>query len=149
MMAFLNWIKQLGHPIIELKCDQEPTTIDVRNALIKRCQGTQLVPFATPKGSNGSLGAGERAHLAAAGKMRSIRHFLETKYQVKIGPDNLLIPWLIRHISWLLDRFQTKKNGKTAYESMRGKPYKRQVIPFGEIAQFRILTDDKLSLIHI
>ena len=36
-----------------------------------------------------------------------------------------------------------KKNGKTPYFSMRGKSYNGQVIPFGERAQFRILTDDK------
>ena len=115
-MLFLNWIKQLGHPVIELKCEQEPSTIDVRNQLIKRCEGTQLIPFATPKGSKGALGAGERAHLAVEGKLRSNRDRLEQVYKTKIGPNHLLIPWLVRHISWLLDRFQTKSNGKTAYE---------------------------------
>ena len=28
MGAFLNWIKPLGHPKLELKCDQEPSTIE-------------------------------------------------------------------------------------------------------------------------
>ena len=50
---------------------------------------------------------------------------------------------MIRHVPWCQDRFQVKKNGKTAYFSMRGKSYNGVAVPFGERAQFRILTDDK------
>ena len=30
MGAFINWINMLGHPKIELKCDQEPSTVELR-----------------------------------------------------------------------------------------------------------------------
>ena len=53
---------RLGLVKAELKCDQEPSTLDVANALIKRCQSTALIVTATPKGSKGSLGRGERAN---------------------------------------------------------------------------------------
>ena len=77
MTAFLNWIKILGHPKVEIKCDQEPSTIELRNQLIKRCESSQLVPYATPKGSKGSLGLGERTHLTIEGRLRAIKHNLE------------------------------------------------------------------------
>ena len=53
----------------ELKCDQEPSTIDVANAFIKRCQSTSLIVTATPKGSKGSLERGDRG--AAAQRRRN------------------------------------------------------------------------------
>ena len=63
----------------------------------------------------------------------------------KIGPSHVLIPWMIRHAAFSVNRFQTRANGKTAYYSMRGKAYNGDVLPFGEIAQFRKITDDKFE----
>ena len=39
--------------------DQEPSTLDVANALIEWCQPTALIVTATPKGSKGSLERGD------------------------------------------------------------------------------------------
>ncbi len=41
MQAMLNWIAQLGFPKAEIKCDQEPSTVELMNALVARC----TVPF--------------------------------------------------------------------------------------------------------
>ena len=108
MMSLQNWIKKLGHPKIELKCDQEPSTIDVRNELINICKSTQLVPFATPKGSKGSLGAGERAHLTIGGIARSIKATLENRIekhrQSDLGNqcrDRLSSSWVLSMFSFL------------------------------------------------
>ena len=59
MQSFQNHIDRLGLVKAELKCDQEPTTLVVANALIIRCQSTSLIVTATPKGSKGSMGRGE------------------------------------------------------------------------------------------
>ena len=40
MQSFQNYIDRLGLVKAELKCDQEPITLDVANALIKGCQST-------------------------------------------------------------------------------------------------------------
>ena len=56
MQSFHNYIDRLGLVKAELKCDQEPSTLYVANALIKRCQSTALIVTATPKGSRGSSG---------------------------------------------------------------------------------------------
>ena len=63
MQSFQNYIDRLGLVRAELKCDQEPSTLDVANTLIKRCQSTILMVTATPKGSKGSLGRGEREQI--------------------------------------------------------------------------------------
>ena len=74
MQSFQNYIDRLGLVKAEMKCDQESNTLDVANALIKRCQSTALIVTATPKGSKGSLGRGERANLIIQGQLR---HFVK------------------------------------------------------------------------
>ena len=73
MQSFQNYIDRLGLVKAELKCDQEPSTLDVANSMIKRCQSTRLIATATPKGSKGSLGRGERANLTIQGQLRASR----------------------------------------------------------------------------
>ena len=43
MQSFKTYIDQLGLVRAELKCDKEPSTLDVANTLIKRCQSTILM----------------------------------------------------------------------------------------------------------
>ena len=59
MQSFQNYIDRVGLVRAELKFDQEPSTLDVANTLIKRCQSTILMVTAAPKGSKGSLVRGE------------------------------------------------------------------------------------------
>ena len=68
MHSFQKKFDRLGLVKAELKCDQEPSTLDVAHALIKRCQSTALIVTATPKGSKGSLGRGQRSNLIIQGR---------------------------------------------------------------------------------
>ena len=115
MQALLQWIDSLGLAKAEIKCDQEPSTVDVMNALVKRCTSTVLIPKATPKGSKGSLGRGERGHLSVQGHLRTIREFTSHKYEKDIGPAHTLMPWMTRHCSWTITRFQPRWSGHTAH----------------------------------
>ena len=91
MQSFQNYIDRLGLVKAELKCDQEPSTLDVANVLIKKCQSTVLTVTATPKGSKGSLGRGERANLTIQGQLRAFREAVSVKYKSEIGPDHVLM----------------------------------------------------------
>ena len=70
---FQKLLDRLGLVRAELKCDQEPITLDVANTLIKRCQSTILMVTGNPKGSKGSLGRGERTNLTIQGQLRAFR----------------------------------------------------------------------------
>ena len=97
MQSFQNYIDRLGLVRAELKCDQEPSTLDVANTLIKRCRSTILMVTATPKGSKGSLVRGERANLTIQGQLRAFREDISMRYKTEIGPDHVLMGWMVRH----------------------------------------------------
>ena len=86
---YVNYIDRLGLVMAELECDHEPSTLDVANALIKRCQSTALIVDATPKGSKGSLERGERGNLTIQGQLRVFREAVSMKYKSEVGPDQL------------------------------------------------------------
>ena len=67
MQSSQFYIDRLGLLRAELKCVQELSTLDVANALIKRCQATSLIETATPKGSKGSLERGETSEVDKSG----------------------------------------------------------------------------------
>ena len=95
--SFQNHVDRLGLVKAELKCDQEPSTLDVANAFIKWCQSTALIVIATPKGSKGNLERGERANLTIQGQLRAFREAVSMKYKTGVGPNHVLMGWMVRH----------------------------------------------------
>ena len=105
-----------------------------------------LVASQTPKESKGSLGAGERANLTVQAQIRCLRLATAKKYKMDIDPNHFLIAWVVRHGCWIHNNFQVKENGKTPYQSCRGKPYGGQTLEFGEVCLYRDLSEDDKKL---
>ena len=132
MQSSQNYIDRLGLVKAELKCDQEPISLDVANDLIKRCQSTALlIVTATPKGSKGSFGRGERANLTSQGQLRAFREDVSMRYKAEIGPDHVLMGWMVRQCAWVVNNFEVKGTGRTPFRSIRGKDYTVGDICFG------------------
>ena len=91
--------------------------LDVANALIKRCQSTNLMATATPKGSKGSLGRGERANLTIQGQLRAFREAVSMRYKIEIGPGHVLMGWMVRYCACFVNNFQVKGTWRTPYSS--------------------------------
>ena len=67
------------------------------NALIIQCRSTSPIVIATPTGSIGELGRGERVNLTIQGQVRVIREAVSMKYKTEVGPDHLSMGWMVRH----------------------------------------------------
>ena len=50
----------------------------------------------------------------------------------EVGVTHQCVPWLVRHAIWLLNRFQRRHNGATAFENLNGVTYKKPLMQFGE-----------------
>ena len=129
-----------------MKCDQEPSTLDVANALIKRCQSPALIVTATPKGSKGSLARGAPANLGIQGQFRAFREAVSMKYKTNVGQDHVLMGWMVRHCAWVVNNFQVKGTGRTPCRPIRGNDYTGAVVPFGEVCLARNHSEDRAKL---
>ena len=103
--------------------------------LVKRCQSTSQIVTATPKGSRGSLGRGERANLTIQGQLRAFRD--SVKYNTEIEPEHVLMGWMVRHSACVVNNVQVKGSGRTPCRSLRCKYYTGEVVPLGEICSGR------------
>ena len=43
-----------------------------------------------------------------------------------------LLPWIVRHGSWLLERYQVSEGGVSPYRAIRGRDYAGSIVEFGE-----------------
>ena len=114
MQSFQNYIDRLGLAKAEMRSIQEPSTPDVANATIIRCQSLSLIVTATPKGSKGSVERGERANLTIQGQLRAFREGVSMKYKTEVGPDHVLMDWMGRHCAWVVQQFRSEGHRENA-----------------------------------
>ena len=74
----------------------------------------------------------ERAVQSVEAQMRVIRSSLDERMKVKIGGKHAIWAWVAEYASYLLNRFEVGKDGKTAYERCKGKKAKVLGLEFGE-----------------
>ena len=86
----------------------------------------------TPKASHASNAAAESAVGRIAGLVRSLRSRMELKLGMKISAKDSLLPWIVRHASFLYTRLNVRDNGSTAYEHIKGRPYSSELAELGE-----------------
>ena len=80
----------------------------------------------------------EKANQEVQGMVRSLKSAVEERLGIKIDPDSVVVPWLVRHAAAVLSRLKMGTDGKTAAERLKGKRFRREVCEFAEtfIKQF-------------
>ena len=101
--------------------------------LVARERETRAVlSTVVPVGSSKSNGIVERAIQSVQGMIRTIRSDIEGRWGVKIDATHSIWPWIAEHAGFLLMRFEVGRDGKTAYERLKGKSAKVQGMAFAE-----------------
>ena len=58
------------------------------------------------------------------GQLRAFREAVSMKYKTEVGPDDVLMGWMVRHCAWVVNSFQVKGSGRRApCRSIRSKDY--------------------------
>ena len=122
---------ELGHKKMILKSDQEPAILELKE-LVKIEREDDIVLEESPVKESQSNGEVERAIQEVQGQVRTTKAALESRYENRITEDHPCLPWLVAHSADTLRRFQVHKDGKTAYQRVRGKVFRREVMEFGE-----------------
>ena len=79
-----------------------------------------------------SNGIVERAIQSLQGMIRTIRSDTEGRWRVKIDATHSILLWIVEHAGFLLTRFEAGRDGKTAFERLKGKSAKVQGMSFAE-----------------
>ena len=129
---FLIWI---GHTTVALKCDQEPSTLSVLEAVKKTCRalGIRTLTETVPAGSHASNGAAE----VTVKVIRQYANLLIDQLEKgcglgqTIGCHHPLYHWALLHSAWVHNRFVVRR-GQTAYELCADRVYTGRLALFGE-----------------
>ena len=71
---------------------------------------------------------------------------VEEKYKCTVTVKSPILPWIVRHASYVYNRFQTKKNGRTPYEELTMQKFKSPLLEFSEVVLKRDQGDRKHKL---
>ncbi|CAE7249787.1 RE2 [Symbiodinium sp. CCMP2592] len=124
----------LGYSKVVLQCDPEPTCLKLRNEVRRmRLQlGLQTDVQQSPEESHQSNGGAEVAVQMLRQQCNTLLSMYEAETKLQVATAHALHPWCLRHASWILNRFVLRPGGLTPFEIIHGRPYKGEVIPFGE-----------------
>ena len=65
------------------------------------------------------------------GMVRAMKLNLEQRLHECIEVDHPIFYWLVDHAADVSTKFQKGVDGKTAYERLKGKPYRGEILEFG------------------
>ncbi len=124
-------IDAMGHCRIVLKCDQEPSVMRVQR-LVKEARVHDTIEEHNPKGSSASNGAVENAIKQVCGQLKVLKIGLERSIVKRIRADHAIMSWLVEYSAMSLSRHHVGRDGRTAYERLKGKRCQRPVVRIGE-----------------
>ena len=118
----VSLLKELGCTRFRCRTDPEPAIKTHVDTVIKCLADDrvveQVLPEETIPESHASLGALERWHSLLQEQIRALRLDVEERFGSVVGVTHQCLPWLVKHASWLLNRFQRRQIGATAFENL-------------------------------
>ncbi|CAK8995863.1 Retrovirus-related Pol polyprotein from transposon TNT 1-94 [Durusdinium trenchii] len=90
-------------------------------------------------GDKPSTGSVESAVKETKRQCRAMKSALEEKLGKSIPDRHAIWTWLARHACFLISRYRVGPDGRTPYERLKGKRWRRPLVVFGERVHFRPL----------
>ena len=101
----------------------------------------------SPKYSAARMGATDVANRLVEEQIRTKRGRLEQVPKIEINITDPIVPWVVRHASWLLNQVRVKLNDNSPYRAIKGRPYGREAVELGEQVYWKVpgLTQQKFE----
>ena len=142
----LKDLESTGYKRIALKGDQE-ASIQALIQQVKNGFTGEIVPDKAPvEGHEKSNGEVERAGQLVGGLARTLKEFLEIHSEAKLPANHPMVAWALVYAATLYTLFHREKDdGMTAYQRLKGKPWKVPLPSWGESVEFRLRGRGKME----
>ena len=122
---------------VSLKSDQDSSLKELLKRVAEKRESRTILEEAKRSDSQ-SHGRAERAVRSIEEMTRVFKRDLEIRMGADLDIDSAMFDWLVRHAADLLNKRHVGKDGRTAYERMRGRPYRGELLAFGTPILHRI-----------
>ena len=126
-----------------LQSDQEDHLIALLKATAAK-MGGNITVRQSPAYSSQSQGSVERFHRTLMGQVRTLKAQLEHNYNIRITSQHPIMPWLVRHSVYLLNRYAVHADGNTSFFRRWNKKHQSPLCEFGETVQYQLPTHKDL-----
>ena len=145
--AVLDWVIQqcardlerLGHyGQATLKSDQEAAIVDVLREIanLRGSRGTLLEH--SPVADSQSNGLIERGIRSVEEMTRVLLFDLSSRVESPISVHSSVFPWIVERATDILNKCLVAGDGKSAYERLKKRPRRGELLPFGASVMFRV-----------
>ena len=124
----------IGWPVFFLKSDQEPAIVNLKEVTIKVLiivHGKTVTREVSAVAESQSNGLAENVVRQVKGLVGTLRRSVEEMHGVTIGSSHPILPRIVRHAGAMLTRGQRGIDGRTPFEVLKGKPYRKALPTFG------------------
>ena len=133
----LKTLEGWGRTDVVLRCDQEDAIRALRRGVAEaRIHST--IPEDAPVGEHQANGDVESAIGVIGGQVRTMRAALQHKLGVEVDHRTPITRWLIDYSGELLTRFNVGQDGKTPFERLKGRRFRKELVEFGEQVMYEI-----------
>ena len=126
-----------------LQSDQEDHLIALLQTAASK-MGGNITVRQSPTYSSQAQGSVERFHRTLMGQIRTLRAQLQQNYDRTITSKHPIVPWMVRHTAYLLNRYATHADGNTSYFRRWNKDHRAPICEFGETVQYLLPTVKQL-----
>ena len=132
-------LKRLGiHGDVKLIGDQEPAIQQLFREVAQMRGTARTIIEPAPKGDSKGNGLAERAVQSVEEMVRVLKLALESRIGKQLQVSHLLFTWLVEHAVDILNKFVVGRDGKSAFERLKGKKYHGMMVEFASPVMFRV-----------
>ena len=95
-----------------------------------------MIAEESPAGDSQSNGLAENAVRELKGVARSLKFAVANLHDTEIHAKHPILPWLISYAAAVINRSQIGKDGLTPFRRWRGRDFRRDLPPFGEVVLY-------------
>ena len=132
------FLQELGYTRMVLKSDGEQSITALVTVVQKEWAGDsnnfqrQLIPRTSLVDDHASNGAVKAMVHSLEGPTRTSKVGLEEALGVSILPTSPILPWLVRHQSYLRNRFVVRSSGRTPFQELTMSKFQSPLLNFAE-----------------
>ena len=134
----LGILDECGYKRVILKSDNEPS-IKALKSKVKQVAQVEAILEEGKTGDKPSTGAVESSVKESKRQCRVMKSALQERLGLEIPDRHPILAWLSRHGSFLISRYRVGPDGRTPYERLKGRGWRRPMVTFGEQVWFRPL----------
>ena len=110
--------------------------------------GSNIAVRQSPAYTSQAQGSVEHFHRTWMGQVRAFKLQLENNYSTRLTSKHPIMPWMVKHAAYLLNRYAIHADGNTTYYRRWNKEHKTPICEIGETVLHMLPTAKQMPMME-